>query len=109
MNTTTLILAFSRIFWSGRAASEVREQSVSRYTITSFRNWAGDTYKAQECCCCLPCNHCRRSWTWVVEEILAFGNRLRSTHCREFNYLKLCRPAYFVRTTQLLHQLSIDL
>ena len=41
------------------------------------------------------------SWTWVVEEMLAFGNRLRSTHCREFNYLKLCRPAYFVRTTQL--------
>ena len=27
-------------------------------------------------------------------------NRLRSTHCREFNYLKLCRTAYFVRTTQ---------
>ena len=31
---------------------------------------------------------------------LAFGNRLRSTHCREFHYLKLYRPAYFVRTTQ---------
>ena len=29
-----------------------------------------------------------------------FGSRLlRSTHCREF---LLCRPAYFVRTTQLL-------
>ena len=55
------------------------------------------------CCCCLPCNHCS-NWTWVVEEILAFffGTRLRSTHCREFNYLKLCKPAYFVRTTQLL-------
>ena len=26
---------------------------------------------------------------------------LRSTHCREFLYLKLCRPAYFVRTAQL--------
>ena len=39
---------------------------------------------------------------WVVEEILGFGTRLRSTHCREFNYLKLCRPDYFVRTTQLL-------
>ena len=39
------------------------------------------------CCCCLPCNHCS-NWTWVVEEILAFGTRLRSTHCREFNYLK---------------------
>ena len=37
-----------------------------------------------------------------VEEILAFGTRLHSTHCREFNYLKLCSPAYFVRTTQLL-------
>ena len=22
--------------------------------------------------------------TWVVEEILAYGTRLRSTHCREF-------------------------
>ena len=27
--------------------------------------------------------------------------RLRSTHCREFNYLKLCRPAYFVITYYL--------
>ena len=35
--------------------------------------------------CCLPCNHCSH-WTWVVEEILAFANRLRSTHCREFHY-----------------------
>ena len=38
----------------------------------------------------------------LLEEILAIGTRLRSTHWREFNYLKLCRPAYFVRTTQLL-------
>ena len=53
------------------------------------------------CCCCLLCDHCS-NWTWVAEEILAFGNRLRSTHCRQFNYLKLCRPTYFVRTTQLL-------
>ena len=37
------------------------------------------------CCRCLPCNHCS-NWTWVVEEILAFGTRLRSTHCREFNW-----------------------
>ena len=26
------------------------------------------------CCCCLPCDHCR-NWTWVVEEILTYGNR----------------------------------
>ena len=31
------------------------------------------------------------------------GKRLRFTHCRdEFPYLKLCRPAYFFRTYQLL-------
>ena len=54
------------------------------------------------CCCCLLCNHCSNR-TWVVEEILAFGNRLRSTHCREFHYLKLCRPAFFVRTNQLYY------
>ena len=41
------------------------------------------------CCCCLPCNHCS-NWTWGVLEFLAFGTRLRSTHCREFKYLKLC-------------------
>ena len=52
--------------------------------------------------CCRCCNHLS-NWMWVVEEILAFGTRLRSRRCREFNYLKLCRPAYFVRTTQLLH------
>ena len=34
--------------------------------------------------------------TLVVEDILAFGNRLRSTHYREFLYMKLYRPAYFV-------------
>ena len=51
------------------------------------------------CYYCLPCNHCS-NWTWVVKEILAFSTRLRSTHCRKFNYLKLGRPAYFVRTTQ---------
>ena len=43
------------------------------------------------------CNHCR-NWTWVVEEILVCGNnRLCSTQCREFPYMKLCRPAYSVR------------
>ena len=41
-------------------------------------------------------------WTWVVEEIWTFGNRLRSTHSREFLYMKLFRPAYFARITQLL-------
>ena len=33
-------------------------------------------------CCCLPCNHRTKS-IWVLEEMLTFGNRLRSTHCRE--------------------------
>ena len=28
------------------------------------------------------CNHCS-NWTLVVVEILVYGNRLRSTHCRE--------------------------
>ena len=37
----------------------------------------------------------RSKWTWVVEEIWTYANGLRST-------LKLCRPAYFVKTTQLL-------
>jgi len=60
------------------------------------------------CCCCLPYNHCS-NWTWVVKEILAFGIRLRSTHCRDFNYLKLCRPAYFVRTTKSLPHPSHDI
>ena len=44
--------------------------------------------KLNECCCWLPCNHCR-NWTWIVIEILAYDNRLRSTHRRD---LKLCRP-----------------
>ena len=34
----------------------------------------------------------------LLKKCWPFGNRLRSTHCREFNYLKLCRPAYFVIT-----------
>ena len=28
--------------------------------------------------------HHYSNWTWCVEEILTCGNRLRSTHCREF-------------------------
>ena len=44
-------------------------------------------------CCCLPCNHCN-IWTWGVEEILLFVNRLCSTRCGS-SFLKL-----FVRTTQ---------
>ena len=43
-------------------------------------------------CCCLPCNH--RS-TWTFEEIwTSGGNRLLSTYCWEFPFLKLWRPAY---------------
>ena len=38
----------------------------------------------------------------LLKKFWPFGTKLRSTHCREFNYLKLCRPAYFIRTTQLL-------
>ena len=38
----------------------------------------------------------------LLKKFWPFGNRLRSTHCREFLYMKLCRPAYFVRTTQFL-------
>ena len=53
------------------------------------------------CCCSLPCNNCSK-WTWVVEEILAFGTRLRSTHCWEFNYLKLCRPATITSISTIL-------
>ena len=33
----------------------------------------------------------------IVHGSLAHGNRLHSTHCREFHFLKLCRAAYFVR------------
>ena len=39
----------------------------------------------------------------LLKKFWPFGTRLRSTHCREFNYLILCRPAYFIRTTQLLN------
>ena len=42
---------------------------------------------------CLPCNHCS-SWTWIVEEMLADGSRLRSTHFKKFPYFKICSPAY---------------
>ena len=30
--------------------------------------------KLGECYCCLPCYNCS-NWTWVVEEILAYGDR----------------------------------
>ena len=37
---------------------------------------------------------------WMVQEIFAHGNRLSSTHFREFPYLKLCRPACFILMTE---------
>ena len=56
---------------------------------TNCFSFAADIYKLfnsteKGCCYCLPCNHCS-NWTWAVEQILAYGNRLRSTHCRESN------------------------
>ena len=51
------------------------------------------------CCSCYPCNH--SNLTWVVDEILDYGIRLRSMRCKELPFLKLCEPAYFVITNQL--------
>ena len=39
----------------------------------------------------------------LMKKFWPFGTTLRSTHCREFNCLKLCRPAYFIRTTIYRH------
>ena len=66
-----------------------------------YRTFKHITFLKKQWCCCLPCNHYSNS-TWLVEKMLADGNRLRYTHCREYPYMKLCRPAYFIRTTQLL-------
>ena len=41
---------------------------------------------------------------WRNFELLSVGTRLRSSHCRIFNYLKLCRPAYFIRSTRVILQ-----
>ena len=38
----------------------------------------------------------------LLNKCWPFGSRLRSTYCREFHDMKLCRPAYFVSTTQFL-------
>ena len=38
---------------------------------------------------------------YLTKKFWPFGTRLRSMHCRELNYLKLCRPAYFISTTLL--------
>ena len=51
------------------------------------------------CCYYLPYNHCS-NWTLGVEEILAFGNKLRSTQYREFLYMKVCRPANLTQLTE---------
>ena len=84
------------LWWSG-LDRRVAPRARCECSGPSSRCWSSagsiPTAELLQCCCCLPCNHC----TWVVEEILDFGTRLRSTHGREFNYLKLCRPA---RTTR---------
>ena len=45
-------------------------------------------------------NQCGSTSVIVAKKYLAYCTY--STHCRNFPYLKLCRPAYIVRTTQLL-------
>ena len=54
------------------------------------------------CCCCLPCNRCsnglyglfKKFWPMVISCVLRFaGSSI---------ILKFCRPAYFVRSNQLL-------
>ena len=47
------------------------------------------------------CDHIVASGHVEIEDIWTYGNKLQSTHCRKF-YLKLWRPAYFSRSTQLL-------
>ena len=46
----------------------------------------------------MAASHTKKFWP--------FGTRLRSTHCREFNYLKLYRPSYFIRTTQYIYMIN---
>ena len=67
----------------------------NRRSRSSFSE-AGKRSGSGWCCCCLPSNHCINS-TWVVEEILAFGNRLRSTHRRDFNFWNFADPLTFTR------------
>ena len=52
------------------------------------------------CCCCLPCH-------WLLKNFWPFGNRLRSTHCREFLFMKLqqtplLRQNYSIITSSLV-------
>ena len=61
---------------------------ISRWKNNSLLyNISGPKFCVCSCCCCSPCTHCIK-WTWFVEEILADGNRLRSTHFRKFPYFK---------------------
>ena len=85
------------IFSSKPVVSCLRELSNSNRRRRRTRNttWKPSLQIPGKCCCCLPCTHCS-NWTWVADQILAYGYRLHSTHYREFLYLKLCRPAYFV-------------
>ena len=63
----------------------LKKENAARLRAESITNVPGEDSAPEDkvgdpvrCCCCLPCNHCR-NWTWVVEEILAYGDRLRST------------------------------
>ena len=60
-----------------------------------YRVFKHITFLTKQCCCCLPFNHYSNShgllkkyWPMVIGCVLP--------------YMKLCRPAYFIRTTQLL-------
>ena len=92
--------------------------NVPKYSehIGKFISWIWSTFassvdetspgrrnmKVACCCCCLLCEQCISNLIWVNEEILIYGNRLRSTHCREFPTFSLFKPLHSVRTTQVL-------
>ena len=59
--------------------------SLCDFLISTQHSTRTPIYKI--CCsfCCCPCKH----WTWVAEEILAYGKKLRSTHCKELPLFKI--------------------
>ena len=79
------------VVWAPPCSTFTSSTASQRKQPVIFTIWSSSSFLLL----LLPCDDCS-TWTSVVEEILAFGNRLRSTFCRECTYLKLFLSVNFV-------------
>ena len=96
------------IFFHEFATCSELPSSISIVVLFIYQYYIGlKVLRIAAGCCCLPCAHCS-NWTWFVAEILAFVNRLRSTHCRLDHVVKETRIQKLEQTVRALNRKKLS-